>query len=196
VDAAASGLTRGCRASLRRLVSDRRQADERRLSPAKPFGADGWLRTVKSCGSGTSTLVSSLAEAKSARPGADFAVNPKGDGGKKARSPGRARSSCKPIACGALGVLVYLWMTAPVVCFWGVGGCGCIKRPAFPRPLQRAATIIYLARKKFHAARSRSCGCLKNEPVASVPADARHLLDCRHPRKRVIQYAAASRPYR
>src|SRR5450755_1167250 len=89
-------------------VSHRRQADERRLTPAKPLAETGSSRTVKSCGSGTSTLVSSLLEAKSAQPGADFAVNPKGDGGKKARSPGRARSSCKTIACGAPGVLVYL----------------------------------------------------------------------------------------
>jgi len=48
------------------------------------------LRTAKSCGSGTSTLVSSLAEAKSARPGADLAVNPQGDGGKKARFTGKS----------------------------------------------------------------------------------------------------------
>src|SRR6266702_3595453 len=34
-------------------VSDLRAPDERRLSPAKPFGEDGWLRTAKACGSGT-----------------------------------------------------------------------------------------------------------------------------------------------
>ena len=37
MDAAASGLTCDGRASLRRLVSDRRQADERRPGPAKPL---------------------------------------------------------------------------------------------------------------------------------------------------------------
>jgi hypothetical protein len=36
-----------------RPVSDQRAPDERRLSPAKPFGEDGWLRTAKPCGSGT-----------------------------------------------------------------------------------------------------------------------------------------------
>jgi hypothetical protein len=34
-------------------VSDHRAPDERRLSPAKPSGEDGWLRTAKPCGSGT-----------------------------------------------------------------------------------------------------------------------------------------------
>jgi hypothetical protein len=52
-------------------VSYRRQADERRLSPAKPLAETGGSRTVKSCGSGTSTLVPSLLEAKSAQPGAE-----------------------------------------------------------------------------------------------------------------------------
>jgi hypothetical protein len=43
--------------------------DEWRQSPAKPFGEDGWLRTVKSCGPDASMLASSLAEARSAQPG-------------------------------------------------------------------------------------------------------------------------------
>jgi hypothetical protein len=34
-------------------VSDHRAPDERRQSPAKPFGEDGWLRTAKPCGPGT-----------------------------------------------------------------------------------------------------------------------------------------------
>jgi hypothetical protein len=36
-----------------------RRMDERRQSPAKPFGEDGWLRTAKSCGPDASTLASS-----------------------------------------------------------------------------------------------------------------------------------------
>src|SRR3954453_737661 len=52
------------------------------------------VRTVKSCGPDASTLASSLAEAKSARPGADQPY-PKDDGDNKARSPGRSRS--KPL---------------------------------------------------------------------------------------------------
>ena len=51
-------------------------------------------RTVKSCGPDASTLASSLAEAKSARPGADQPY-PRDDGDNKARSPGRSRS--KPL---------------------------------------------------------------------------------------------------
>jgi hypothetical protein len=34
-------------------VSDHRAPDERRQSPAKPVGEDGWLRTAKPCGPGT-----------------------------------------------------------------------------------------------------------------------------------------------
>src|ERR1700688_1623480 len=61
-------------------------------------------RTVKSCGPDISTLVSSLAEAKSGLPGADQPY-PWGDGGKTARSPGRARNRLlKPLRAGMLGV--------------------------------------------------------------------------------------------
>src|SRR5436309_12750707 len=52
------------------------------------------VRTVKSCGPDASTLASSLAEAKSDRPGADQPYS-KDDGDNKARSPGRSRS--KPL---------------------------------------------------------------------------------------------------
>ena len=38
-------------------------------------------------------------------------------------------------SAGCSGVSV---KTAPIVFFLGVGGCGCIKRPAFPRPDRRA----------------------------------------------------------
>jgi hypothetical protein len=63
------------------LVSDRQHADERccfrfakarrtGTKPGEAFGEDG-SRTVKSCGPDASTPASSLAEAMSARPGAD-----------------------------------------------------------------------------------------------------------------------------
>jgi hypothetical protein len=47
-------------------------------------------RTAKSCGPDASTPASSLAEVLRARPGGQ-SLNPRGDGDKKARSPGRAR---------------------------------------------------------------------------------------------------------
>src|SRR5712671_2660249 len=74
-----------------RLVSDQQHADERRL-----------LRTAKSCGPDAPTLASSL------RSG----VGPTGlrqnlsadDGGKRARSPGRARRKpLKPLRAGMPG---------------------------------------------------------------------------------------------
>src|ERR1700687_3568881 len=59
--------------------------------PGKTFGVR-WSRTAKSCGPGAPMLASSLAEMHPAQPDLRCIVNPQGDGGKKARSPGRARS--------------------------------------------------------------------------------------------------------
>jgi hypothetical protein len=59
--------------------------------PGKTFGVR-WSRTAKSCGPGAPMLASSLAEMHSAQPGLRCIINPQGDGGKQARSPGRARS--------------------------------------------------------------------------------------------------------
>jgi hypothetical protein len=59
--------------------------------PGKTFGVR-WSRTAKSCGPGAPMLASSLAEMHPAQPGLRCIINPQGDGGKKARSPGRARS--------------------------------------------------------------------------------------------------------
>jgi hypothetical protein len=42
-------------------------------------------------------LASSVAEMHPAQPGLRCIVNPQGDGGKKARPPGRARISLKPL---------------------------------------------------------------------------------------------------
>ena len=59
--------------------------------PGKTFGVRR-SRTAKSCGPGAPMLASSLAEMHPAQPGSRWIVNPQDDGGKKARSPGRARS--------------------------------------------------------------------------------------------------------
>jgi hypothetical protein len=82
VDATASARNRGRRAVLRareQLTACRRTAV---------------LRTAKSCGPDAPTLASSFAETPFAQPGVTRQY-PQGDGGKKARSPGRARS--KPL---------------------------------------------------------------------------------------------------
>jgi hypothetical protein len=68
-----------------------RQNSPDRTRPGKTFGVR-WARTAKSCGPGAPMLASSLAEMHPAQPGLRCIVNPQGDGGKKARSPGRARS--------------------------------------------------------------------------------------------------------
>jgi hypothetical protein len=59
--------------------------------PGKTFGVR-WSRTAKSCGPGAPMLASSLVEMHPAQPGLRCIINPQGDGGKQARSPGRARS--------------------------------------------------------------------------------------------------------
>ena len=91
-----------------------RRVDERRLK-----------RTAKSCGPDTPTLVSSFAE-----------VIPRGDGGKKARSPGRARRKpLKPLR-GECRVISGVTVVTMLVCFvsFCMRGCGRIGRPAFPAP--------------------------------------------------------------
>ncbi len=79
-------------------VSDQQHADERRV-----------LRTAKSCGPDAPTLASSLR--KACRPyRARTSHISAGDGGKRARSPGRARNKLlKPLRAGMPGVPVDLW---------------------------------------------------------------------------------------
>jgi hypothetical protein len=102
------------------LVSNSQRADERRLFPPSPklrrtgtnpveaFGADG-SRTAKSCGPDAPTLASSFAETPHARPGATRQY-PQGDGGKKARSPGRVRNKpLKPLRGESRSEPVNLW---------------------------------------------------------------------------------------
>src|ERR1700733_14302931 len=82
------------------------------------------LRTAKSCGPDAPTLVSSFAEA-----------TPRGDGGKKARSPGRARNKLlKPSRAGMPGDPgATVWTNAGVLLPY-TRGCGCNGPPAFPAP--------------------------------------------------------------
>src|ERR1700692_331795 len=123
------------------------------------------MRTAKSCGPDISTLVSSLAEAKSALPGADQPY-PWGDGGKQARSPGRARSSLlKPLRAGMLGVSGKPVVTT-LVCFlpflharlrvhWAPG----IPHALFGRKVLQASG----ASRRGNAELRPQCCCLKIE---------------------------------
>jgi hypothetical protein len=99
VDAAAFDARWDRRAGfLWRSVSDQQHADERRL-----------LRTAKSCGPDAPTLASS--SRKASRPyRARTSHISAGDGGKRARSPGRARHKLlKPLRAGMPGDPVDLW---------------------------------------------------------------------------------------
>jgi hypothetical protein len=82
----------GIAGRVERLLSDHRHADERRFS-----------RTAKSCGPDAPTLASSLAEF--CRPNRAMTKRyPRDDGGKRARSPGRARHKpLKPLRAGMPG---------------------------------------------------------------------------------------------
>src|ERR1700688_2245152 len=82
------------------------------------------MRTAKSCGPDAPTLASSFAGSV-----------PRDDGGKKARSPGRARS--KPLKPLRREGRVFRWTCGdytrvlPTHC---TRGCGCSGHPAFPAP--------------------------------------------------------------
>jgi hypothetical protein len=124
VDAAASCARWDRRAGSSGLVSDHRHADERRFS-----------RTAKSCGPDAPTLASSFAEF--CRPNRAMTKRyPRGDGGKRARSPGRARHKpLKPLRAGMpgdSGVLVVTRVRSTnTKC---TRGRGCNGHPAFPTP--------------------------------------------------------------
>src|SRR5258707_8047117 len=79
------------------------QVGERPVSDHQASGRGMLQRTAKSCGPDAPTLASSLAEFKSAQPGLDKNISAD-DGGKRARSPGRARRKpLKPLRAGTPG---------------------------------------------------------------------------------------------
>src|SRR5882724_10378420 len=92
------------------------------------------LRTAKSCGPDAPTLASSL-RSRVGPTGLRQDISA-GDGGKRARSPGRARRKpLKPLRAGMpgdSGVLVVTRVRSTTTkC---TRGRGCIGRPAFPTP--------------------------------------------------------------
>src|SRR5665213_1598381 len=104
------------------IVTDARR-DAVDVGGASDEGA--FLRTAKSCGPDTPTLVSS------SRQGARATV------AKKPGAPRRARSSRSTIARGMSGETGVLVVTT-LACFLNcMRGCGRIERPAFPAPFSR-----------------------------------------------------------
>src|SRR6267142_5652635 len=93
-------------------------------------------RTAKSCGPDAPTLASSLAEVASAQPGLGKTLSV-GDGGKTARSPGRARRKpLKPLRAGMpgdSGVLVVTRVRSITTSAHEAAGALGIRRS--PRPL-------------------------------------------------------------
>jgi hypothetical protein len=81
------------------------------------------------------------------------------DGGKKRRSPGRARISRKTIARGKPGCLgCTCSLTRVLFCATRrTRDCGCIQRPAFPAPSRR--------REGQHRCTTRAKTCRGNENV-------------------------------
>src|SRR5271169_5082449 len=101
------------------------------------------MRTVKSCGPDTPTLVSSLRKVTFA-----------GDGGQKARFAGEStKETVKTIAQGRPGrsgepvVTTLVWLFS-----FPTRGCGCIMRPAFPAPFSGAR------RQESGKTRAKTCG--------------------------------------
>src|SRR5712664_31548 len=123
-------------------------------------------RTAKSCGPDAPTLASSLAEFKSAQPGLDKNISAD-DGGKRARSPGRARRKpLKPLRAGMpgdSGVLVVTRVRSTTIIAHEAAGALGIRHS--PRPLW--AEDLSTARA-HGAARSRSR--IWNWPFPSCPA--------------------------
>src|SRR6266700_3280243 len=91
--------------------------------------------------------------------GAKFvAIRTTSDGGKRARSPGRARISRKTIVQGMPAVAVYPWLLTPVL-FYCTGGHGCNAHPAFPAPSVWEGGSCKIKPRAKHAARPQGRGC-------------------------------------
>jgi hypothetical protein len=91
------------------------------------------------------------------------------DGGKRARSPGRARISRNTIVQGMPVDAVYPWLLTPVL-FFCTGGHGCNAHPAFPAPSIEEGGSPEIKTRAKQAARSRGRGCNR---VAAHPSRRR-----------------------
>src|SRR5258707_14535895 len=143
------------------------------------------LRTAKSCGPDAPTLASSFAEASRWPNRAGLAANPQGDGGKRARSPGRARSKpLKPLRREGRFGPVNLWCLP--TCFLPMHvGPRVHRTPGFPcalclsegqRPGMTRAPLV--AGTNAHTLPS----CLKNRATNGVTRFAGALCNIHHGR--------------
>src|ERR1700704_1292388 len=145
-------------------------------------------RTAKSRGPGAPTLALNLRKRTA------------GDGGKKARSPGRSRISRNTIVQGMPVDAVYPWLLTPVL-FSAQAATGATRIRHSLRPLLWRAGLLgsNLARNRRRdrevvaADDDNAAGCLTvgswllcGSPVAS--RGAHHALGRHHPRMRMIQY--------
>jgi hypothetical protein len=126
-------------------------------------------RTAKSCGSGAPTLAPKLVKTRSRLTG---------DGGKKARSPGRARISRNTIAQGRPDDRLVPVVQPRAFCLHADHGCG--RHPAFPAPSVLGGRFIRITRT-FHAARTKTHihrHCERSEAIQSPAKTADETLDC------------------
>jgi len=138
--------------------------------PARPLARRA--RTVKSCGPDAPTLASSFVEMCPAQPGSRYIINPRSDGGKKARSHrGEREVSRKPLCGESRSDPV-----EPVVhsCAFCAHDRGCNRHPAFPAPsvLQEGESDASLGRIAPRECGRISCRCLKFESM-DIRAHAR-----------------------
>src|ERR1700686_5431513 len=116
-----------------RLVRDWGQADERRLRGRRSRVVLTSRRWCQVCGG----------EVGPTGRGPAISAD---DGGKTARSPGRARNRLlKPLRAGMLGVSGKPVVTTARVLstLFCTRGCGCIGRPAFPTPSFRGGQDVH-----------------------------------------------------
>jgi hypothetical protein len=140
-----------------RFNSARLTADEGRVAIVTnvAVGCDGrsgaqdearWKRTAKPCGPDAPTLAFKLVMMLSHHTG---------DGGNKARSPGRARSKpLKPLRREGRMNRLNLWRRHSCAFLPCTRGCGCGEHPAFPAPSLEGRAAPSTFRREKHSKNS------------------------------------------
>jgi hypothetical protein len=141
---------------------------------------DALKRTAKSCGSDAPTLASSWSMMP-AHHASDDASHHTGDGGNKARSPGRARRKpLKPLCRECRREAAHLWRL--LVCFLlCTRGYGCGAHPAFPAPSLEGRAAPSVERDNVDASPGRVCAAgmrgrgpsFETRPVAAPQDEVR-----------------------
>src|SRR5229473_5103796 len=138
------------------------------------------LRTAKSCGPDAPTLASS-SRSRVGPTGLRHDISA-GDGGKRARSPGRARRKpLKPLRAGMPGDPGATVVKTRVLSTLRTRGCGCSGHPAFPTPSTGREIHAQLGRI---APRDRECAfaigavIARSEATKQSVLSFRGLMDC------------------